>query len=319
MKKYIFLMLVILMAGLIGVTMRSPSMGERPNSRVGSSSTDASVGQANPNPPSAQSPNIGALISVPTGGFQRDAAFSNISTVSAFHMSQYEITRAQFTSVTGLSDPSDERIADGNSDSPAQNITWYHTLVFCNRLSMKEGLMPVYEIAGSTDPAEWGPVPVRDNAVWNQVTANWNANGYRLPTEAEWLWAAMGADIGNAGQINIVGINKRFTGDGAGQTLNAYAWYSGNSAGTAQPVGTKKPNELGFYDISGNVWEWCWDRYDRLPEGGIVDYRGSAGGTDRVLHGGSWRNETDRIALAFRLNHYPSFQYPNIGFRVVRQ
>lgn len=265
------------------------------------------------------SPNIGTLIAVPAGKFQRDDVPTNINAVSAFYMSQYEITRAQFTKITGLSDPSDVRIAAGNSNSHVQNIIWYHTLVFCNRLSMKEGLTPVYAIAGETDPSPWGAIPSRNNDTWNQATANWSANGYRLPTEAEWWWAAIGADIADPGHINTKGVNKLFAGDNSGRSLTDYVWYSGNSSEVAHPVGTKEPNELGFYDLSGNVWEWCWDRYGRLPDGLLVDYRGSLKGRDRVLHGGSWRNNTDRIKLSFRLEHYPSFRYPNIGFRVVRQ
>jgi len=319
MKKMILFMIVITAVGLIIAIAKSSSVVEKQSLTAKQIDSIVSSGAANPKAPHDQSPNIGGLIVVPSGSFQRDSINSNISSVSAFYMSKYEITRAQFTAIAELPDPSDDSIAASQNNSPAQNITWYHALVFCNRLSMKEGLTPVYAIAGNTDPLKWGTVPVTDNVVWNQATANWNANGYRLPTEAEWLWAAMGADTASPRQVNTTGINKLFAGDAAGQTLSAYGWYSGNSEGTAHLVGMKHANELGFYDLTGNVWEWCWDLYGRLPSGEIRDYRGSVVGTDRVLHGGSWRNETDRINLAFRLNHYPSYKYPNIGFRVVRQ
>lgn len=130
------------------------------------------------------------------------------------------------------------------------------------------------------------------------MTANWEADGYRLPTEMEWMWAAMGADSESLGKINRTGYLKAFAGDSYGENwrepLDEYAWHRGNSKTgdrsfrSPQTVGTKKPNELGIYDMSGNVFEWCWDSRDprTYPDGELIDYRGGERGS-RLLRGGS--------------------------------
>jgi hypothetical protein len=175
-----------------------------------------------------------SLISIPGGTFQRDATLDNISEVFAFHISEMEVTRAQFAVVTGLSDPSDPNSSTGIND-PVQNVSWYHALVFCNKLSIAENLTPVYAIkvsdndVANTNPDDWikangGTVPsgLRSNATWDAVTANWSANGYRLPTEMEWMWAAMGATRGSGDHTNDIftdGFMKEFAGDLDPKTL----------------------------------------------------------------------------------------------------
>jgi formylglycine-generating enzyme required for sulfatase activity len=274
------------------------------------------------------------MIPVPSGTFQRDATSTNTSYVSAFHMSNKDITRSIFTAVTGLPDPSDTTVSTGTSD-PVQRVNWYHALVFCNKLSMLERLTPVYTINGSTDPAVWiaaneGAVPTASNADWDAATANWSATGYRLPTEMEWMWAAMGATSGSgyANPTYLTGYGKLFAGsdsilaDGSGGThlIGDYAWTSINSGGTTHPVGTKLANELGLYDMSGNVFEWCWDWWVEYPTGALTDYRGAASGTQRVGHGGSFATEAVPYAsIAYHTYSGPSGQYNIAGFRIVRQ
>jgi len=252
------------------------------------------------------------MVSVPSGTFQRDATATNTSYVDAFYMSDTEITRYQFTSVTGLDDPSDTNVSTG-TDDPVQYVNWYHALVFCNKLSMLEGLTPVYTISSSTDPDDWGAVPTSNDTTWNAVTVNWTASGYRLPTEMEWMWAAMGAVNGTTGYT------KAFAGSTGSNVLGDYAWTSENSSGTTHPVGTKLPNELGLYDMSGNVWDWCWDWYADYPTGNQDNYTGVASGGSRVLRGGSWDDDASEASVDSRLAGGTSYQGYFIGFRVVRQ
>lgn len=261
------------------------------------------------------------MISIPGGTFQRDATTTNTSSVSAFKMSQTEITREQFVAVTGLADPSNPTKSIGITD-PVQQVNWYHALVFSNKLSMSEGLTPVYTISGSTDPAVWGLVPAVSNATWNAATANWSANGYRLPTEMEWMWAAMGATSGigdHSGGIFTNGYLKDFAGDpnpiSSGDDPSSYAWFNKTTTTIANSL---TANELGLKGMSGNVWEWCWDLYDVIAPGSNSDYHGAVSGTYRVLHGGGWEDPT-LDSPSIRGFNIPELKYITLGFRVVSQ
>ncbi len=272
-----------------------------------------------------------AMIQVPAGSFRRDAAAANVSVITAgFSMSAYEITMEQFVAVTGLENPSVSftEVVDG----PVQTTNWYHALVFCNELSIAEGRTPAYTISGSTDPAVWGAVPTGSqapwNETWNSVICDWSADGYRLPTQTEWIWAAMGATRDRANGytgsgVNTAGYTKGYAGSseagGAQSDLAQYAWYKENSGETTRTVGGKEANELGLYDMSGNVLEWCWDWYAAYPSGSLTDYRGPDSGLYRVLTGGSWLDEADGCMLALRDGLGPAGPvFDTIGFRVVR-
>jgi len=265
------------------------------------------------------STNIGEMWYVPTGTFQRDATATNLSTVSAFRMSKYEITRAQWVAVTGWADPTPPSYSTGTSD-PVQNLNSYHAIAFCNKLSLLEGLTPVYTVSGvNFSTLTFAQIPTSYNATWNAATANWAANGYRLPTEMEWMWAAMGADTENPGAVNTIGWAKAFAGSTGSNLIGDYVWYYENSETKSHPAGTKMPNELGFHDLSGNVNEWVWDWYGTYPTGTVTDYRGLASGTLRVLRGGDWNIDSSWCTVAFRRNHSPNNQGYNYGLRVVRQ
>ena len=274
------------------------------------------------------SPNIGTLKYVPAGSFQRDGTATNISTVSAFRMSQYEITRAQFLAVMGV-DPSNTTYSTGTND-PVQQVIWYHAIAFCNKLSIAEGLTPVYSVTGvNFTTLTYAAIPTTTNTTWDAATANWSANGYRLPTEMEWMWAAMGATSDGRGAdivggVNTGGYTKGYAGSieagGAQVNIGDYAWTWENSSVNykSQPVGTKLPNELGLYDMSGNVLEWNWDGWDEYPTGTQTNYRGAASGTYRVIRGGSWYNLASLAAVGFHGKGGPFYQYMHFGFRVVR-
>ncbi len=155
-------------------------------------------------------------------------------------------------------------------NNPVEQVSWNDAVEFCKKLSQKEGVT------------------------------------YRLPTEAEWEYAARG---GNQSR------GYEYSGS---NSIDGVAWYGSNSGSKTQPVATKQPNELGLYDMSGNVWEWCSDWYGDYPSGSQNDPKGPSSGSNRVLRGGSWSPHAKFCRVAFRFIYSPEFSYSNYGFRVVR-
>jgi formylglycine-generating enzyme required for sulfatase activity len=259
------------------------------------------------------SASIGILKYIPVGQFRRDTTMNNISVIStAYRMSQYEITRAQFNAIMGV-DPTNTSFSGGHSD-PVQMTNWYHAISFCNKLSLAEGLTPVYTVTGiNFNTLTYAGIPTTGDAAWDYANANWNANGYRLPKENEWMWAAMGAPAdGQYGNTNYTGHTKVFAGSTGSNAIEDYVWYSTNSADQTHPVGTKLANEIGLYDVSGNVWEWCWDRVG--GDGSAINPTG----TYRIIKGASWYNGASELAISLRSPINPCTQLNNVGFRVVR-
>lgn len=273
------------------------------------------------------SANIGTLKGVPAGSFQRDGTSGNISTVSAFRMSQYEITRAQFLSIMGT-DPSDTTISSGNN-YPVQNVNWYHAIAFCNKLSLVESLTPVYAVTGvNFATLLYADIPtVVHDANWDAATQTLTNSGYRLPTEMEWKWAAMGAPAnGQGSSINTSDYAKAFSGSTGHNVIGDYAIYRLNSGPgdtdaetrTTRPVGSKLANEVGLYDMSGNVAEWCWDWWITYPNGILVDYQGPAGpDATRIVCYGSFRDLNQGLSPHVAAQSMIMSNF--LGFRVVRR
>ncbi|HCC37564.1 MAG TPA: hypothetical protein DEQ14_08085, partial [Treponema sp.] len=223
-----------------------------------------------------------------------DGAPSHTVSVSGFLMGKYEVTQTEWMEIMGSNPGSFE-----GESLPVENITWYDAVEFCNRLSEQAGLTPVYTISGRTFDS--------GSITSAMVIADWSANGYRLPTEAEWEYAARGGN-GSPGTFEYSG------SDSAGEV----AWSRENSDNTIHAVGTKTANGLGLFDMSGNVYEWCWDWYEDYSNEHQTNPLGASGGTRRIVRGGSWNASVDSASSGHRSNLTPGSRNNDLGFRLVR-
>ena len=206
-------------------------------------------------------------------------------TVSSFWIMKTEVTQADWVAVIG-SNPSHFK----GDTLPVEQVSWIEAVEYANALSEKDRLQPAYRMMKGT------------------ATCDFTKNGWRLPTEAEWEYAAMG------------GVKSKGYEYAGSNSADAVAWYQVTSEITAHPVGTKRANELGIYDMSGNVWEWCWDWYgsDYYGKSPAKDPRGPSSGTNRVDRGGSWLYEATDLRVANRNYVDPSARSYALGFRLVR-
>jgi formylglycine-generating enzyme required for sulfatase activity len=216
-----------------------------------------------------------------TNGGSDEQPVHTVHITRPFYIAKYAMTFEEYDlfcdDTIGIPRPKDR--GWGRGAYPVSGVNWYDAVKYCNWLSEKEGLSPCYEVKGKLTQYDF------------------SANGYRLPTEAEWEYAARGGQKSQgyeyAGSDNV---------DDVG-------WYEGNSGRQTHPVGQKQPNELGLYDMSGNMWEWCWDWYgeDYYASSPASDPTGPSSGTgvyiadaDRARRGGSYREKAVYLRVAFR-------------------
>jgi sulfatase modifying factor 1 len=256
------------------------------------------------------------LVFIAGGSFKnpRSGYHGRDTVVSGFFIGRCEVTQKEWTDIMGHN-PSEFK----GDDLPVEMVSWYDCIEYCNQRSLKEGLTPYYTVDRNTKDPNNGNI--EDDIKWT-VTINPGANGYRLPTEAEWEYAASGGQVsqGHLYSGSDEADQVAWYWENSGETRLAGAWnwpaieLNGNRT---KPVGVKSPNELGLHDMSGNVREWCWDWHGDSPGSG-ADPQGPSAGSFRVWKGGGWVGGDFCCAPSFRAHYDANSRGYDHGFRVCR-
>lgn len=245
------------------------------------------------------------MVNIPGGTFQMgdtrndgepDEKPVRTVSVNGFRMGKYEVTKSQWYEIMG----NNTGYFDNCVNCPIANISWLNVITFCNKLSDREGRQRVYTINGGN------------------VTADWNANGYRLPTEAEWEYAAGGGAMNRTRFGNGKDILDPSEANFYPQDIYPYSNVGIYRIKTVA-VGSFIPNQFGLYDMSGNVMEWCWDWYGTYQSSSESNPRGPSSGSDHVLRGGSWGSPAVNCRVNSRARNTPDYRDSYRGFRVVTQ
>ena len=236
-------------------------------------------------------------------------------TIQDMYVSDHEVTQAEYSKYCKYGSSSSSSSYGVGDNYPAYYVNWYDAVVYCNLRSIDEELTPAYKIGEETDPRKWSGIvgdaengycgPSSSNSTWNALTYDKTANGYRLPTEAEWEYIAREAGTSTT----------TYSGS---DTIDDVAWYISNSSSKTHEVKTKNANSLGIYDMSGNVGEWCWDWYSRINTSTADTGADSDSGSGRVTRGGSWPYNASDCTVSLRFNYDPYGRCDDLGFRVVR-
>lgn len=236
---------------------------------------------------------------------------SELIHLSSYELSRTEITQRLYENIM-KENPSYDFIDEGvdyknKNDFPVQSVSWFDAIYFCNLLSIAEGFSPCYSILGETNPYLWNYEIHSGDFITDEIICDFSADGYRLPTEAEWEYAACGGALKN--ETLYSGSNN----------LDEVAWYNENSNDVLHSVGLKKMNELGLYDMTGNVWEWCWDwyaeSYNIVPSStSLFEYDDD----DKIVRGGGFQTSDEGCTVTYRGISSPKSVNKSIGFRVCK-
>jgi len=288
---------------------------------------------------SAATINAQALVTVPGGTFtQSDVTGDSFqSTISGFMMGKYQVTYYLWYTVYQWAIANGYIFQDAGREGsagtigaapvttsqPLNYINWRDAIVWCNAYSQMTGLTPVYcSDSGLTMPIKdstngsYGSATCTTAGCYDNPYVNWSTNGYRLPTESEYQYAASYIDGTNWTPYNYASGAADVNTDFAATEL--VAWFSIDTGGSAQPVGELAPNALGIYDMSGNIDEWCWDWYGTYPTTATINYRGPASGSERVMRGGNAATDNMNTQVGLRDAYLPYGVTFLTGFRFAR-
>ncbi len=264
-----------------------------------------------------------SMINIPTAGIVFNLNDTKFVEISPFSMLNTEVTYELWESVRVWAVANGYRFGTngicgssgaGSNKQPVTTIDWYDTIAWCNAYSEKSGLTPCYYNSTDLRPANVYRDSSSHRTIGNE-NVKWNANGYRLPTEAEWEYAARYIDGTRWTPLNYAsGATADYNNSNA---TGEVGWYNANSNETTHEIAQKKANALGLYDMSGNVWEWCWDRYADLDNTPAADYRGPDNGSRRVFRGGSWDGSAYNLQVGDRSISSPNGGSILLGFRLV--
>ena len=228
--------------------------------------------------------------------------------LGSFWIGKYEVQQEMWMTIMG-DNPS--MFSACGATCPIENIDWYSMIVFCNELTLYDNTLTPDDRVYYRDEALTEAWSLQDyegagNTTGGNVFWAPGKKGYRLPSEGEWEFAARGG---------ILSESFKFSGS---DDIETVAWYDENADGTPHPSGLKQPNELGLFDMSGNVWERVFDWYASYEDPHICDPQGPIDGSDRVYRGGSFQYDRKDCINAGRYFNKPTRESSNIGFRVVR-